>query len=90
MNIRNFSKNYETNYTPGQLIQNSIERYYPYNKGGMIEQITKARYTIKQQPFVDNRFQDFLNLQSNPDFLFNATIAPGLSNFNQALQMFNQ
>lgn len=91
MYIRNYAMNYDAGYTPGELVRSSIEQYYPYDKDKMIQQITNARIGIKQKPIeTASSFQDFLNLKMQPGLLFDMATAPGLYEFNQMSQMFNQ
>jgi hypothetical protein len=91
MYIKNYAINYDAGYTPGELIRSNIEQYYPYDKDKMIQQITNARFGIKQKPIeTASSFQDFLNLQMQPSLLFDVATAPGLAEFNQISQIFNQ
>ena len=91
MYIKNYAMHYDAGYAPGALIRSSIEQYYPYDKDKMIQQITNARKGMKQKPIeTGSSFQDFLNLKMQPGLLFDLATAPGLHEFNQMSQMFNQ
>lgn len=78
-------------YLPGELSRMGLSSYAPYNPQNVTQTIAKARFKFKpEENNTGKSFQDFLNLQMNPNALFSNATAPGMTGFMQTANMFSQ
>lgn len=80
-----------TDYTPGELNRSKLIPYYPFDPQKITQSIAATRF--KFQPNTNNygqSFQDFFNMQVNPNSLFETATQDGLKEFNQFQSLFNQ
>ncbi len=94
MNLSSFADYVDqgsTDYTPGELNRSRLIPYYPFDPQKITQTIAAARF--KFRPDTNNygqSFQDFFNMQVNPESLFETATQGGLKEFNQFQSLFNQ
>ena len=90
--LREFSDYVEAGqYLPGELSRMGLSAYAPYDPGIVTQSIAKARFKFKpKENNTGKSFQEFFNLQVNPNTLFNNATAPGMMGFAQTANMFSQ